>query len=55
MGVAGIEEAHEIEDKAVLKNQGTGSFLMGLTSNQQWVTTSETWSNLSFSFRSSPQ
>ena len=45
MGVAGTGGAHEIEDKTVLKNQGTGSSLMDLMSKQQWIMTSETWSN----------
>ena len=45
MGVAGTGGAHEIEDKTVLKNQGTGSSLMDLMSKQQWIMTSETWIN----------
>ena len=54
VGVAGIGGAHAIEDKTVLKNRGTGSSLMGLVSKQQWVTTSETWSNHFFQLQKFP-
>ena len=54
VGVAGIGGAHEIEDKTVLKNPGAGSSLMGLMCKQQWVTTSETWSNHSLQLQKFP-